>query len=157
VQTLEPIVAGLPLFRDLKPDTIQLITGCAANVRFEAGEFLGREGEPADKFWIIRQGRVALEIHGPGRGPLTIQTLGEDDVVGWSWLVPPYQLRFDIHAVTSTRAIMFDGKCLRGKLTSDPALGYELIQRFTQIIVRRLEAMSLQLLDLYGDHYGEHE
>jgi CRP-like cAMP-binding protein len=157
VETLEPIVAGLPLFKGLKPAYLQLITGCAANVRCEAGEFLGREGQPADRFWVIRQGRVALEIHAPGRGPLTVQTIGEDDVVGWSWLVPPYQLRFDIHAVTSTRALMFDGKCLRGKFAHDPELGYELMQRFSQVILRRLEAMSIQLLDLYGDHYGEHE
>ena len=78
-------------------------------------------------------------------------------MVGWSWLVPPYQLRFDVHAVTSTRALVFDGKCLRGKFASDPELGYELMQRFSQVILRRLEAMSIQLLDLYGDHYGEHE
>ncbi len=157
MQTLEPIVAGLPLFREMKPEYVQLISGCAANVRYEAGEFMGREGEPADQFWILRQGRVALEIHAPGRGPLTVQTIGDDEVVGWSWLVPPYQLRFDVHAITSTRALVFDGKCLREKFAHDPELGYELMQRFSRVILSRLEAMSLQLLDLYGDHYGEHE
>jgi CRP/FNR family cyclic AMP-dependent transcriptional regulator len=157
VHTLEPIVAGLPLFKGLKPEHIQLISGCAANARYEAGEYLGREGEPADKFWLIRQGSVALEIHAPGRGALTVQTIGEDDAVGWSWLVPPYQMRFDVHAITATRALVFDGKCLRGKFGNDHELGYELMQRFSQVILRRLEAMSLQLLDLYGDHYGEHE
>ena len=157
METLEPIVSGLPLFKGLKPEHIQIITGCAANARFEAGEFLGRSGGPADRFWIIRQGRVTLEIHAPGRGSLTVQTIGENDVAGWSWLVPPYQLRFDIHAASSTRALVFDGLCLRGKLAHDPELGYELMQRFSQVILRRLEAMSIQLLDLYGDHYGEHE
>jgi len=157
VETLEPIVSELPLFKGLKPEHIQIITGCAANARFEAGEFMGRVGAPADRFWIIRQGCVALEIHAPGRGPLTVQTIGDDDVVGWSWLIPPYQLRFDVHAVTSTRVLMFDGKCLRGKFANDPELGYELMQRFSQVILRRLEAMSIQLLDLYGDHAGEHE
>jgi CRP/FNR family transcriptional regulator, cyclic AMP receptor protein len=157
MQTLEPIVAALPLFAGLKPEYVQLISGCAANVRYEAGEFLGREGEPADKFWIIRQGRVALEIHAPGRGPLTVQTIGDDDAVGWSWLVPPYQLRFDVHAINSTRALMFDGRCLRDKFSSDPELGFELIQRFSRLMLGRIEAMSLQLLDLYGEHHGEHE
>ena len=71
--------------------------------------------------------------------------------------MPPYQLRFDVHAVTSTRVLMFDGKCLRGKFASDPELGFELLQRFSQVILRRLDAMSIQLLDLYGDHHGEHE
>ena len=157
METLEPIVSGLPFFKGMKPEHIQIITGCAANARFEAGEFLGRSGGPADRFWLIRQGRVALEIHAPGRGQLTVQTLGDDEVVGWSWLVPPYQLRFDVHAVTSTRVLMFDGKCLRGKFASDPELGFELLQRFSQVILRRLDAMSIQLLDLYGDHHGEHE
>jgi CRP/FNR family cyclic AMP-dependent transcriptional regulator len=157
VHTLEPIIAELPLFKGMKPEHIQLIAGCAANVRFEAGEFLGREGQPADKFWVIRQGRVALEIHAPGRGSITLQTIAEDDVVGWSWLIPPHELRFDIHAVTETRALKFDGKCLHGKSRTDHELGHELLRRFAQVIVRRLEAMSLQLLDLYGDHYGEHD
>ena len=157
METLEPIVSGLPFFRGMKPEHIQIITSHAANARYEAGDFLGRSGAPADRFWLIRQGRLALEIHAPGRGSLTVQTLSEDEVVGWSWLVPPYQLRFDIHAVTSTRVLVFDGKCLRGKFANDPELGYELLQRFSQVILRRLEAMSIQLLDLYGDHEGEHE
>jgi CRP-like cAMP-binding protein len=157
VQTLEPIVAELPLFKGMKREHIQLITGCAANVKFEAGEFVGREGERADMFWVIRQGRVALEIHAPGRGPLTIQTIGEDEVVGWSWLVQPNQLRFDVHALTATRALRFDGKCLRGKFATDHELGYEMMQRFSHVIVSRLEAMSLQLMDLYGTFQGEHD
>ena len=98
-----------------------------------------------------------FRIHAPGRGPLTVQTIGDDDVVGWSWLIPPYQLRFDVHAVTSTRVLVIDGKCLRGKFAKDPELGYQLMQRFSQVILRRLGAMSIQLLDLYGDHAGEHE
>ena len=157
MQTLEPIVAELPLFKGLKPEHIKLISGCASNARYDAGTFVGREGHPADKFWVLREGRMALQIHAPGRGPLTILTLGENDAVGWSWLVPPYQLRFDIHVVQTTRALVFDGKCLRGKFASDPELGFELLQRFSQVILRRLDAMSIQLLDLYGDHAGEHE
>lgn len=157
MQTLEPIVAELPLFKGLKPEHIKLISGCASNARYDAGTFVGREGHPADKFWVLREGRMALQIHAPGRGPLTILTLGENDAVGWSWLVPPYQLRFDIHVVQTTRALVFDGKCLRGKFANDPELGYEMMQRFSSMILRRLDAMSLQLLDLYGDHHADHE
>jgi CRP-like cAMP-binding protein len=152
VPTLEPIIAELPLFQGMKPGHIQLITGCAANVRFEAGEYVGREGEPANRFWAIRQGRVALEIHAPGRGAVTIQTIGEGDVAGWSWLVPPHQLHFDARALTLTRAVELDARCLRGKFSRDPELGYELLRRFSQVIAQRLEAMSLQILDIYGDH-----
>ena len=158
MQTLEPIIAELPLFKGMKAEHIKIITGCAANVRFKAGEFVGREGEPADKFWVVRHGRLSLEIHAPGRGPLTFQTIGDDDVAGWSWVVSPqHMLRFDIHAITPTSALMFDGKCLRGKFDNDYELGYELMKRFSHVVLRRLEAMSIQLLDLYGDHYGEHD
>ncbi len=151
MQSLEPIVAQLPLFKDMKREHIALITGCASNVRYEAGQFVGREGQPADKFWVVREGRMALEIHAPGRGALTIHTVGENEVLGWSWLLPPHQWHFDAHALTDTRALMFDGKCLRGKFAADYELGYELMRRFAQIIVQRLEAASLQLLDLYGE------
>lgn len=152
MQTLEPILAQIPLFQGMRPEHLKLIAGCASNARFDAGQFVGRQGEPADKFWIVRQGRVALEIHAPGRGALTIMTVAENEVLGWSWLLPPHQWHFDAYALTATRAIALDGKCLRGKFASDHELGYELMSRFSQLIVQRLEATNLQLLDLYGDH-----
>jgi CRP/FNR family transcriptional regulator, cyclic AMP receptor protein len=157
MQNLESVVAALPMFEGLKPEHVRLISGCASTMTYGAGEFMGREGDPADRFWVIRQGRVALELHAPGRGSVTIQTIGDDEIVGWSWLVPPYQLRFDVHAVVSTRALAFDGRCLREKIASDPEFGFELLQRFSRVMLRRMEAMSLQLLDLYGEHHGEHE
>lgn len=151
MKTLEPILGNLPLFEGLKPDHLALIAGCASNVRFEAGEFVGRLGSPADAFWILRQGRVALEIHAPGRGALTIATIGENEVLGWSWLLPPHQWHFDAHALTATRAIALDGRCLRGKFEGDAEFGYEMLRRFMPLIVHRLEATSLQLLDVYGN------
>jgi CRP-like cAMP-binding protein len=150
MKTLEPIITELPIFREMKHEHLALISGCASNVRFEAGEFIGRQGQPADKFWILRQGRVALEMHAPGRGSLTIATIGEDEVLGWSWLLPPHQWHFDAHAVTATRAIAIDGRCLRGKFTSDYEFGYEVMRRFAPLIAQRLEATSIQLLDVYG-------
>jgi CRP-like cAMP-binding protein len=157
MHTLEPIIAEVGIFRGMKPAHLGLITGCAANVRYEAGTFVGRAGDQADRFWIIRQGRVALELFSPGRPPMTISTMSQGDVVGFSWLLPPYQLHFDIHALTLTQALLFDGRCLRGKCDSDPELGYELVSRFSRIIVDRIQAMSLQLMDIYGDHPTESE
>jgi len=126
-----------------------LIVGCAANVRFEAGEYIFREGEDANQFYIIRHGKVALELFTPERGVLTIQTLGAGDVLGWSWLFPPYRWRFDARALELTRAIALDGTCLRNKCDEDHNLGYELVKRFAQIIIERLQATRLQLLDVY--------
>lgn len=157
MQTLEPILAEVDVFRGMKPEHLAAMAGCATNVRYEAGEFPGRTGDPADKFWVVRQGRMALEIFVPGRGAITIESLSEGDVVGFSWLLPPYELRFDVHALTATRALMFDGRCLRSKFATDPELGYDLLGRFSRIMAHRIEAMSLQLMDVYGDHATEND
>lgn len=148
MQTLEPVVASLPLFAGMKEEHLVLIAGCARNIRYEAGEYIGRLGEPADNFWLVREGRVGLEVHTADRGPLQLQTLGVNDVLGWSWLVPPNQWHFDARALTPVRALIIDGKCLRGKFESDYELGYQMMQRFMQIVVERLESTEMQLLDV---------
>jgi CRP-like cAMP-binding protein len=150
IHTLEPILAEHPFFKDLDPRYLQLIVGCASNVRFEAGQFIFREGDEANQFYLIRHGSASIEVFVPERGPLMIQTLGEGDVLGWSWLFPPYRWVFDARAITLTRAIALDGACLRRKCEEDHELGYELLKRFAQIIMERLQATRLQLLDVYG-------
>jgi CRP-like cAMP-binding protein len=149
VETLEPLLTEHPFFRDLTQGDIGLLTGCAKNTRFEAGQVIFREGEDADQFYLIRDGRVGLEIFTP-RGPAPILTLGAGDVLGWSWLIPPYKWRFDARAIETTRALTLDGKCLRGKCDEDPRLGYELLKRIAAIITDRLHAARLQMLDVYG-------
>ena len=149
-ETLRPILATIPLFDGMKSEHLDLIVGCAANVRFAPGEFAARQGEAADRFFIVRKGRLALQVHGPGRGELTLLTVGDGEVLGWSWLVPPYKWHFDARSLTDTRALALDGRCLRGKFESDHELGYEMMTRFVQLMTQRLEAASLQLIDLYG-------
>ncbi len=152
MQTLGPILAEHPFLKSLDPRHLQVIVGCASNVRFEAGQFIFREGEEANQFYIIRHGKVSLEVFAPGRGSITIQTVGEGEVLGWSWLFPPYHWHFDARALELTRAIAFDGKCLRTKCEEDHDLGYELVKRFAHILMERLQATRLQLLDVYGVH-----
>jgi len=150
METLEGLLAEHEFFRGLNADDITLFTECASNVRFEAGEYVFREGQPADQFYAVRNGRVALEVYVPGRGGVTIQTVGPGDVLGWSWLLPPYRWQFDARAVEQTRALSFDGKCIRNKCETDPRLGYELMKRLAHVFTQRLEATRLQLLDVYG-------
>jgi len=95
MKTLEGILSKHPFFDGLDPRYIQLAVGCAANVRFNAGEVVFREGEEANNFYLIREGKVALEVSVPGHGGLTIQTLHDGEILGWSWLIPPYRWRFD--------------------------------------------------------------
>lgn len=153
MQTLEPLLRGHDFFRDLDPGYLSLLVSCASNVRFPAGAFLFREGEPAGEFFLIREGKVAVEIAAPGRGPVTVQTIGSGGVVGFSWLLEPHRYEFDGRVVSPVRAITLDGVCLRGKCDQDPRLGYALMQRFARLAVARLQATRLQLLDVYG-HAG---
>jgi len=152
VETLEAVIAEHPFLKGIEPQYIKLIAGCASNVRFDAGQFLFHEGEEANEFYMIRQGKVALEISAIPRAVITVQTIGEGDILGWSWLIPPYRWRFDARALEVTRAIALDGKCLRTKSEEDHDLGYELLKRFSNVITQRLEATRLQLLDVYGTH-----
>jgi CRP/FNR family transcriptional regulator, cyclic AMP receptor protein len=152
METLEPVLAEHPFLKGLEPRFIQLIVSCASNLRFNAGEHLFREGQEAGQFYIIRHGKVAIELAAAQRGVINIQTVGEGDILGWSWLIPPYLWRFDARAVELTRVIALDGKCLRAKCEEDHQLGYEFLKRFSHIIAQRLEATRLQLLDLYGVH-----
>jgi CRP-like cAMP-binding protein len=150
METLERILSAHPFFQNLEPRYLDLLVGCATNVRFDAGQFLLRVGEEANQFFLIRQGTVALELSVPGRPPFTLQTLGAGEILGWSWLIPPYYWMFDARAVEPTRALALDGKCLRAKCEADHDLGYELLKRFAHIMEQGLQATRLQLLDVYG-------
>ena len=147
---LERVVGEHPVFAGLSPEYSELLAGCARNHRFDAEQYLVQEGEPANEFFLIRHGRVALEIHSPGRAPIIFATLGEGEIVGASWLIPPYKWMFDARALEVTRAIGIDAACLRGKIESDHNFGYEIMKRFLPIFVKRLHATRLQILDVYG-------
>lgn len=151
MKTLDAELAESPVFRGLTAAQLELIAGCGQNTGFEAGDYLFREGDQADTFYLLRHGRVQLEIFAPGRGAVTIQTVDEGDVVGWSWLFPPFRWHFDARALDSVRAVAFDGACLRDKCDDDHSLGYELLRRFSPVMLARLQATRLQLLDVYGN------
>jgi CRP/FNR family cyclic AMP-dependent transcriptional regulator len=147
---LEELIAASPVFAGLSPAHLELIAGCGANEHFSAGARLFAEGAPADRFFLIREGAVALEVDAPGRGALVIETLQRGEVVGWSWLFEPYLWQFDGRAVAPTRVVAFDGACLRGKCEADHELGFQLMRRFAASVIERLQATRLQLLDVYG-------
>jgi CRP/FNR family transcriptional regulator, cyclic AMP receptor protein len=150
MKTVEAILAEVPLLEGLESDVLTLLAGCASNVHFDEGTVLFRQGDPADAFYAIRHGTIALEAFVPARGPVTIETLEAGEVLGWSWLFPPYRWHFDARALTGIRATAFDGACLRGKCEQDPMLGYELMARFAHVLIERLQWTRLRLLDVYG-------
>lgn len=150
METLERIIAEHPFLADLDPSFTGLMVGCAKNVRFNRNDHIFREGDPANEFFLIREGKVAVEIF-PAQGrPIIVATLDEGDILGWSWLLPPYQWKLNARAMENVRAISLDGKCLRNKCEENHDLGYEVLKRFARIIEQRLEATRMQLLDIYA-------
>ena len=154
MRTIDELIATCSAFEGLSQEYLELIAGCGTNRSFRAGERLIREGDTVDVFYLIRHGTVALESFVPQRGPLMIETLHDDELLGWSWLVPPYRSQFDARALGVVRTVAFDGACLRGKCDADPALGYELMKRFTAVLAERLAATRIRLIDVYGHVAG---
>ena len=152
MESLEHIIREHPFFAGMQDEFCDLVSGCAKNTRFAAGQYLFHEGESADWFYLVRHGGVALEISAPGRGRVTFQTVPPGEVVGVSWLIPPYRWTYDARAVEDTRAIAVNGSCLREKSEADHDLGYEMMKRFTPVLIQRLQATRLQILDVYGRH-----
>jgi CRP-like cAMP-binding protein len=150
METLERIIAEHPFFAGLDHGFMRLMLGCASNVHFDKGAYIFKEGDPANTFYLIRAGKVALEIFAPQHKPIIVSTLGVGEILGWSWLVAPFHWKFHAHAVDDIRAIALDGKCLRTKCEENHDLGYEILKRFAQIMEQRLEATRLQLLDVYA-------
>lgn len=148
METLEPILKQHSFFKGLPSKYIDFIVGCTTHKVFKEGEVILKEGEPADKFYLVRSGKVAIYIAQPQE--ITIETIGENDILGWSWLIPPYHYRFSAKAVENTRVLALDGKCLREKCEKSPDLGYELLKRLVNIFTERLEATRIRLLDVYN-------
>ncbi len=136
-------------FRDLGEDAILAVQSCSTTRRVVAGTWVARLGDPADDFYVLQSGSLGVVFPAP-HTEITIQTLGIGDVVGWSWLMPPHEWQFDIKAVMDSDLIRIDGRRLREKCEQDNQLGYALMKRLSLVMVERLRATRLQLMDVYG-------
>ena len=150
MKTLDEILAEHPFFKDLGDEYLELVAGCAKNSFFKEGEFLFREGKDAGSFFLLKSGKVTMQMEAPSRPPLVIQTFGEGDIIGWSWMIAPYRWLCDALALEDTRAFEIDGKCLRGKCEENPEFGYEILKRVANIMEQRLQATRFQVMDIYG-------
>jgi CRP-like cAMP-binding protein len=150
IRDLEQTLPEHPFFEGFDHEVIALLAGCAHHVHFRPDELVFREGPRADAFYLVRHGRVAVELHRPAGGPGIIDTVEAGGVLGFSWLVPPYRWVFDARATEDTSAVSFDAVCLRAKCDADPAVGYALMARVAGLMLDRLGAARLRLLDLYG-------
>jgi CRP-like cAMP-binding protein len=155
IASIGDLLARQPLLGSLDRGDVDRLADCGRIEVFAAGALIACEGEPADWFYVIRDGRVALELAAPAGRPLGIETLGWRDIVGWSWIFPPHRWTCDVRAIGTTRVIAVNGACLRRRCDDDPAFGYRLMRLFARLAADRLHATRLRLLDVYErDHAG---
>ena len=150
METMTPILAAHPFFKGLDSRYLKLVLECASRETFKPGEFLCRDEAEATKFYVIHQGRVAVEIYRARRGPVTIQSLGEGEALGWLWFDKPYHWHMDAKALELTRVITLDVLCLLNKCNQDQAFGYELMRRYAHHLAVQFRVTKLQLADMYG-------
>ena len=149
-EDLAEILANHRFFAHMKPDFIQILARCASLKNYNPQEMLGIEGEASDFFFAVLDGRVAIETYQPTLNRSVLLTIHGGEIVGWSWLFPPYEWAFDARALSPVRTIAFDTQSVREKCEWDTALGFDLIKRFSRVMTLRLKATRLQLLDMYG-------
>lgn len=151
MSTLSEAITRHAFFRGMKPDHLGLLTDGAKLVQFKAGDVLFREGDPANQFYLIESGKIALEAHEPADGTMLVQTLGAGEVLGWSWLFPPFIWHFQARATEPVAAIALSGAHLLITAERHSEFGFELMKRVTQIVIRRLQAARKQLVAIQAD------
>lgn len=145
----EDVLTRTEVFADLDAAHVTAIAGCATRISYAAGETIYREGDHADRFLILLDGHVAIDMDTVHRGVLTVHTVGPGEVLGWSWLFPPHEWHYNARTVEDTEAVALDAGCLLGMTDDDPALGFALMKRFSAVMLTRLEATRMQLMDIY--------
>ena len=143
------LIHAHPFLDDLPAGWLDKLSLLARRANYHQGTRLFSEGGKADHFWLVRAGSVSLDIHPPGRGQVAVETIGAESVLGWSWQFPPYRWHFGAVAAEHTLTVRFDAAGVRELCAQEPALGYELGQRFMAIVVDRLQATRVRLLELY--------
>jgi CRP-like cAMP-binding protein len=146
-ERLEKDVAAHPFLIGMADHHVRLLTDCAMRSHFHAGEVIFREGEAANRFYLIERGKIALESSTLGE-PVRIEEIGDDDLLGWSWLFPPYAWHFRARALEETTGIFFYGTILREYCEKDHSLGFELFKRMSVVMLRRLQAARQKLLSV---------
>ncbi|WP_127356256.1 Crp/Fnr family transcriptional regulator [Actinacidiphila soli] len=136
----------------LPPEGRERLMELAREVSFPAGTRIFEEGRKADCFWIIHTGSVTLDLHVPGRRAAAVETLGPGDLLGWSWLFPPYAWHLGAEAQSPVRAMEFDATVVRALCEADPVFGRAISRRIAEIVAHRLQGARTRLLDLYGPH-----
>jgi CRP-like cAMP-binding protein len=145
MRTPKEFVMEHPFFTGMRPQYLDILAASATEVKFAAGQIIFREDEPASQFYLIGKGRVCLEAHEVADGTVPIQTVGPGEVLGWSWLFPPFAWHVQARAIEPVEAVVLDGAHLLVTAEKDKTFGYELMKRVCQVVIHRLQATRKRL------------
>ncbi len=146
MNTIKETIMRHPFFQGMRAEHVDLLAQDAVEKTFETGDILFLQEEPAADFYLLESGRVAIEAHEPADGTTQVQVVETGDVVGWSWLFPPFVWHFQARALQPTRVVVLNGGRLLVEAERDPEFGFELMKRIAQVVIRRLQATRTQLL-----------
>jgi CRP/FNR family transcriptional regulator, cyclic AMP receptor protein len=149
-------LAAHPFLHGMSRDQLSMLAEAASDVSFPARYRLFEDGGNATRFWLIQSGHVSLDLHLPGEGPVVIETIGMGELLGWSWLFPPYQWAFGAVAVTAVEAFEFNAPAVRELCAAGPGLGYELNRRISRVLAKRLQATRIRLIARSGHSAAVH-
>jgi CRP-like cAMP-binding protein len=149
-EAIKKHLAEHPVFKGLDEKHISAITQHAKKIHVNEGVLIFNQDTPADAFYIVLEGEVSVEIPAIYGSPINMQTLAPGDVLGWSWLFPPYKWHFDARATEDTTLVEVDGKSIREECEVDTRMGYELVLHFAAFMQQRMEAARRRVMDLYG-------
>ncbi|MFO1432009.1 MAG: cyclic nucleotide-binding domain-containing protein [Candidatus Competibacteraceae bacterium] len=147
---IEQYLSSLAFFAGLRPEVIEFLARCAGEQQIQPGEVLFRQGEHAHHFYLVRNGRVAIEIPAITGPMLQVQSLGADHILGWSWLIPPYKWNFQARAEVPTTVLAFDGDTVRARCEAEANFGYPLLKRFVTLMAERLEVARQKMMDQWN-------
>jgi CRP/FNR family transcriptional regulator, cyclic AMP receptor protein len=146
IEVTAAALAAHPFLRGMPADQLGTLAETACDVTFPAKHRLFEEGGNANRFWLIQCGHVSLDLHIPGQGPVVIESIGMGELLGWSWLIPPYRWAFGAVAATALEVFEFGAPGVRERCANDPVLGYELNQRINRVLAKRLQATRTRLI-----------
>lgn len=150
MEDLTKLIAGQAFFKGMDTAFVEMLAATAQPARFAPGELIASEGDTASRFYLVLSGEVRIEGLIPRRGPETYQTVRAGDSLGWSWMFPPFRWHFTVRAEQAVEALAWDTAQLRGLADQNPAFGYEMARRLTQVLLSRLKTTHAELVEYYG-------
>jgi CRP/FNR family transcriptional regulator, cyclic AMP receptor protein len=146
IEVTAEALAGHPFLHGMQRDHLAVLASAAHDVTFPARHRLFEDGGSATRFWLIQSGHVVLDLHVPGQGRMKIDTIGMGELLGWSWLFPPYRWAFGAVAARRVEAFEFDARAVRASCQADPVLGHDVTQRLARVLAKRLQATRVRLI-----------